>query len=188
VFGVAAGLAVAAAIWARATGPGPAPDRQASALPTPGRQASALPTPGRHASAPAVVPSSAGTATAARTDWAAALGELDAVRARAFAAREPRLLGQVYVPGPLLDADAALIERIVPAGCGLVGARTHYGHVRGAVRGASVHVTATATLPPTRLMCHGRTAGTARPVGPTTLHVTLRRTPGGLRIANEREA
>ncbi|HEX3335687.1 MAG TPA: serine/threonine-protein kinase [Jatrophihabitans sp.] len=181
VFGVAAGLAVAAAIWARATGPGQAPDRQASALPTPGRQASALPTP-------AVVPSSAGSATAARTDWAAALAELDAVRARAFAAREPRLLGQVYVPGPLLDADAALIERIVPAGCGLVGARTHYGHVRGAVRGASVHVTATAALPPTRLMCGGRTAGMARPVGPTNLHVTLRRTPGGLRIADERVA
>jgi hypothetical protein len=132
------------------------------------------------------VPSTTASGTAARTDWAAALAELDAVRARAFATRDARLFGRVYLPGPLLDADAALLDRIVPAGCGLVGAHTHYDHVRAAVRRSSVNVTATATLPASTLMCHGRAVGTAKPAGPTTLQLTLRHAPGGLRITSER--
>jgi hypothetical protein len=186
VLAVATALAVVGTIWARAKDPDPAPDKQASTQHAPGGQASTQHAPGAHPAAPIVVPSTTASGTVARTDWAAALAELDAVRARAFATRDARLFGRVYLPGPLLDADAALLDRIVPAGCGLVGAHTHYDHVRAAVRRSSVNVTATATLPASTLMCHGRAVGTAKPAGPTTLQLTLRHAPGGLRITSER--
>jgi hypothetical protein len=124
----------------------------------------------------------------AKPDWSAALSGLDAVRARAFATRDAGLLRRVYVPGPLLAADTALLARIVPAGCTLAGARTRYTGLRAAAHGDRVDVTVTATLPPSRLMCAGHLRATAPGAGPAALQLTLAQTPAGLRIAAQRMA
>ena len=116
----------------------------------------------------------------------AALVTLARTREMAFAERDSALLAQVYLPGPLLQADAALLARIVPAGCGLVGAHTVY---RGtAVGGNEEHpvITTTATLSPSRLMCAGSQAGSAPGVGPTGLRIELVRTAAGYRVAAQR--
>ncbi len=160
-----------------------------SAPTTPTRATSAPTTPTRATSAPApttptrTTPSRSVVADPAVTDWRTALPALDAIRSRAFRTRDTRLLARVYVPGPLLAADAALLRRIVPAGCGLSGVRTSYRGVHAAVHGAHVTVTATATLASSRLVCDGQVSGTAPGTGPDRLRVVLARTASGLRIA-----
>ena len=52
------------------------------------------------------------------TQAAAVLRSLDDLRERAFAARDASLLARVYRAGTLLAQDVALLERIVPKGCG----------------------------------------------------------------------
>jgi hypothetical protein len=115
-----------------------------------------------------------------------ALVMLASIRERAFAERKNALLAQVYLPGPLLQADAALLARIVPAGCGLLGAHTAYYDT--AVGGTDEHpvITTTATLSPSRLICAGSQAGSAPGVGPTGLRIELTRTATGYRIAAQR--
>jgi hypothetical protein len=120
--------------------------------------------------------------------WASRLARLDALRTRAFAQRKPELLRQMYVPGPLLTADAALLTRIVPPGCGLTGVRTTYSALRVAPRGPGAVITATARLTPSRLLCAGRSHGTAAGAGPARLRVELVRTAAGLRIAAQQAA
>lgn len=112
-----------------------------------------------------------------------ALVTLAHTRELAFAERDTALLAQVYLPGPLLQADAALLARIVPAGCALLGAHTAYRDI--AVSGTEQHpvITTTATLSPSRLMCAGSPAGNAPGVGPTELHIELVRIAAGYRIA-----
>jgi hypothetical protein len=112
---------------------------------------------------------------------------LDALRARAFATRRPELLHGVYASAVLFGADADLLTGIVPPGCGLVGMRTRYSHVRGSVRGARAIVTAVATLSRSRLVCGGRERGTAPGAGPVRLRLEMGRGPHGrLRIVAER--
>jgi hypothetical protein len=82
-----------------------------------------------------------------------------------------------------LRADTALLTRLVPAGCGLSGARTRYAAVRAAPRGRRIVVSATARLAASQLVCHGRAAGAAPSAGPTRLRLELLRTAAGLRIA-----
>ncbi len=118
-------------------------------------------------------------------EWQTALVGLDAMRARAFQARDPKLLARVYVPGPLLTADTALLRRLVPPGCGLAGARTRYTHMRAAMHGSRVRITVTAILPPSRLICARAVRGTAPGAGPAHLRLELARTSGGLRIAEQ---
>jgi hypothetical protein len=120
--------------------------------------------------------------------WSARLAHLDAVRAAAFSRRDARLLRQVYLPGPLLTADSALLTRLVPTGCGLAGARTTYSGVRAATRGQAVVLTVTARLSPSRLLCSGQQRATAPGAGPTVLRLELVRTAAGLRIAAQRGA
>jgi eukaryotic-like serine/threonine-protein kinase len=117
-----------------------------------------------------------------------ALVTLAHARELAFAERNPALLAQVYLPGPLLQADAALLARIVPSGCGLVGAHTTYRDI--AVGGTEDHpvITTTATLSPSRLMCAGSQAASAPGVGPTGLRIELVHTAAGYRIAAQRAA
>jgi hypothetical protein len=117
------------------------------------------------------------------------LDGLDAHRAAAYARRDPRELRRVYVPGPLLVRDAAALSSIVPPGCGLVGARTAYSHVRIlARRGASVTVRARAQLAASNLVCQSRPAGHAGGDGPVTLIVELAHTSAGYRIAAQHES
>jgi hypothetical protein len=115
-----------------------------------------------------------------------ALLTLARTREIAFAERNTALLAKVYLPGPLLEADAALLARIVPAGCGLVGAHTAYRDI--VVSGTQDHpvITTTATLSSSRLVCAGSQTGTARGIGPTGLRIELVRTAAGYRIAAQR--
>jgi hypothetical protein len=136
--------------------------------------------PGRSSAA-----SAGGAATGVRP-WAARIAALDALRARAFAERDARLLGQVYVRGPLLAADTALLSRTVPQGCRLTGARTTYSAVRATPRGQGAIVTATARLAPSQLLCAGHRRGSAAGAGPTVLQLELVPTADGLRIATQR--
>jgi hypothetical protein len=155
--GAAAALAAGGTLWAQAAGE--PSQRAAQVQPTP-RQTGA--------------------------DWLGALATLDEQRARAFAVRDPALLRRVYSAGPLLAADTALLRRIVPAGCGLTGARTRYDGVRVSAHGDQLTLTATATLAPSRLICHGTQRGVAAGAGPTRLRLQLIRTSDGYRIAAER--
>jgi serine/threonine protein kinase len=146
--------------------------------------------PAARASGPAHVRASASStstspapSSATSPNWPAALAALDTVRAKAFATRDVRLLRRVYVPGPLLSADTALLTRIVPPGCGLVGARTHYADVHVSVRGDTVQVSARASLPPSTLVCRGSPPRRAEAAGPATLRLELIHTAAGLRIA-----
>lgn len=134
--------------------------------------------------------SAAGRASApsASADPLSELERLDALRARAFATRDAALLNKVYVRGPLLRADAALLHRVVPAACGLAGVRTTYSDAQASRRGAHTVLTVTATLPPSRLVCGGTVSGRAAGTGPTRLRVELTHTRAGIRIAAERPA
>jgi hypothetical protein len=117
--------------------------------------------------------------------WERALDALDAVRGRAFATRDLALLRRVYVPGPLLQADTALLRRLVPKGCGLTGVRTTYSHVFARSTGGRATVQATARLPPTQLVCGGRPRATVPGAGPTRLRLELTTTADGIRIARQ---
>jgi hypothetical protein len=118
--------------------------------------------------------------------WLAKLDGLDRYRARAYATRDIRALRQVYARGPLLRRDAALLADLVPIGCHLSGVRTRYATPLVHRTAGRVHITVRATLLPSRLMCGGRLRGHAAGQGPTTLHIELVRTPGGLRIVAQR--
>ncbi len=191
---LAAALAVGGTLWAWAAGSGDGPAGRRPANPraevatSPKAGVASVP-PARAATPrPAAAPASARpapTRPSAVQRWAAALAGLDRLRARAFATRDPSLLRRVYRPGPLLTADTALLARLVPTGCGLAGARTRYTSVRVAAKRGRVTVLATATLPPSQLVCGGRVRATAPGAGPSRLRIDLVRTGDGVRIAGE---
>ncbi|PZS16578.1 MAG: serine/threonine protein kinase [Pseudonocardiales bacterium] len=115
---------------------------------------------------------------------AAVLTRLDKLRQQAFADRDASLLGNVYIPGPLLTQDTALLERIVPAGCRLVGVHTSYDQVRVTARsGPRVQVAVRATLSQSLLVCAGSARGRASGSGPSTLHIVLAAHGAGYLIA-----
>ncbi|HEU5006622.1 MAG TPA: serine/threonine-protein kinase [Jatrophihabitantaceae bacterium] len=124
----------------------------------------------------------------AQLDAAAAskvLTRLDVARARAYAQRDPALLAQVYVPGTLRTQDAAQLQSIVPAGCGLFGASTVYSHVAVESRAATQAVLrVSATLRASMLECGGKPAGQAPAAGPITLRIALQRVGTGYLIAS----
>lgn len=195
--GVLAALVVAVLWWAH--GPGQ-PDHQAAApRPAP---AGALATASGSATreqAPASPVDATGPSRAvdarmpeqapppAAFDDAAArrvLAGLDAVRARAYAHRDPSLFDRVYATARLRRQDAAQLRAIVPAGCGLAGVHTRYRHVSVVTRRADrVEVRAQAALQASRLLCAGRPAGQAPAGRPTRLHIVLQRVEGRYLIA-----
>ncbi|WP_375483551.1 protein kinase [uncultured Jatrophihabitans sp.] len=132
---------------------------------------------------PVVVPSPPSAVT-----WAARVSALDAVRARAFAARRPELLRTVYAAPSLLRADSALLMRIVPSGCGLRGVRTAYRDVRVTTSGGRAVVTASAALPASTLVCDGVVRGRAPAVVPTRIRMTLAGPVASARIVDQRPA
>jgi hypothetical protein len=106
----------------------------------------------------------------------AVLTRLDKLRERAFADRDPGLLASVYVSGPLLNQDVALLKHIVPAGCGLIGVHTTYDDIRVTGQNtAGVSAVVSATLSDSLLSCGGTRKGRAPGAGPSALHVTLSR-------------
>lgn len=114
----------------------------------------------------------------------AVLDQLDAHRQQAFDDRNAALLGQVYVAGPLLAQDTALLERLVPAGCHLVGVHTTYAAVRITSRHATtIDVAVSATLSDSLLTCNGTAKGRAPGSGPMTLNIGLVRHGVGYLIA-----
>jgi hypothetical protein len=111
------------------------------------------------------------------------LAQLDAVRARAFAQRDPRLLTGVYQSADLRAKDGALIDRIVPAGCGLYGVHTRYSAVAITARAPNqIILTAKAALQPSTLECSGRPSGRAAGTGPVALQIVLVRTSSGFLV------
>ncbi len=82
---------------------------------------------------PAVPVGASGTAPApaalTRVQAAQVLGQLDVLRARAYAQRDPSLLARVYVPGPLRSQDTAQLRAIVPPAAGCTVSRTTFTHV-----------------------------------------------------------
>jgi hypothetical protein len=154
-------------------------------------------TPDRSPAAPATPPTSTPSASPAaprgdaepadfdRIDWTAELDRLDALRARAFAERRPALLRRVYLGAPLLAADAATLNRLVPPGCALRGAHTRYSPVQVSDRGSSAVLTATAHLAPARLRCGGGRRDTSRATV-ARLRIVLQATGSGVRIAAQR--
>lgn len=131
-----------------------------------------------------------GSPAASPTGAAALLQSLDRLREQAFARREVSLLARVYVAGPLLDQDAALLRRVVPAGCGLVGVHTTYAAVEvGRAGPVSEHLllSATATLAPSTLTCHRAASGGAAGESPTRLRIELVHRSDGYRIASQQK-
>ena len=109
---------------------------------------------------------------------ATVLTRLDRLRERAFAYRDARLLSQVYAAGPLVTQDTALLTRLVPKSCRLVGVHTTYDQVQVTARGGgAVQATVRATLAESLLVCNGTATGRAAGSGPSTLHIEL--TPNG---------
>jgi eukaryotic-like serine/threonine-protein kinase len=105
---------------------------------------------------------------------ATALKRLDTLRQQAFADRNAGLLANVYAAGPLLRQDTALLTRLVPAGCRLVGVHTDYGQVRVIGATASrVQASVRATLSDSVLVCGGTTTGRALGSGPSMLRIVL---------------
>ena len=114
------------------------------------------------------------------------LRRLDDLREQAFARRDVGLLAQVYVPGPLLDEDSVRLRRLVPVGCGLVGAHTEFRNVQASSRSAGRwSIRATARLAPSTLRCSGVVRGHAAGAGPTGLRIELAQVAGPYRIAGQ---
>ncbi len=146
--------------------------------------------PGR-SRARSAAPSVAGVAWPASgsdATWGRVLAQLDDLRRQAFATRDASLLARMYASPALQRADAALLWRIVPAGCSLTGVRTRYTAVHAVTTAVKATVTATATLPASRLRCAGHDRGRAAGVGPITLRIELVPVAGAARIVTQRRA
>lgn len=133
---------------------------------------------------PATAAAHPAPAAASAVDWPAELRRLDARRAAAFAAGDPAALRQVYADPDLLDADSALLQRLVPPGCSLRGARTVYTAVRVAPSAQGALVTARAAIPATSLACRGVRAQPVAAVPASAVRIGLVRTAAGPRIAS----
>jgi hypothetical protein len=153
------------------------------ATPAGSSDVSASATPTEQPPLPTAVTSQAalptGTVASGRLDAAGVslvLMRLDKLREQAFADRDPSLLGAVYVPGPLLNQDAALVRHVVPAGCRLTGVHTSYDDIRVTGHSADrVRAVVSATLADSLLSCGGTPKGRAPGSGPATLHIALSR-------------
>ena len=118
--------------------------------------------------------------------FANVLGGLDALRERAFAQGSTALLDDVYSAGPLLTQDSALIERIVPSGCGLIGVHTGYRDVHAVTTTSDrTVVTAAATLAASTLMCGATLSGALAGTPLTRLRIELVSRGSGYRIVSQ---
>lgn len=116
---------------------------------------------------------------------AQALRSLDAVRARAYARRNPALLRAVYASAALRRQDERTLDRLVPPGCALTGVRTRYADVHAKRVDDGILVAARAALQPSTLRCGGRARGVAPATTAVALRILLVRTRAGPRIQRE---
>lgn len=184
---VAVALAVALAVTAavRWSHDPVAPHAAAHPVPTLRTPPTTTNAPDEPAASPAVdEPSPRTPPPARRAGLRATLVALDALRARAFATRDPALLRGVYASPALLARDRAMLLSIVPAGCGLRGVRTTFGALAVS---PGLRVRTTTALAPSTLVCGGTRSGTAAGRGPRPVTVELVRSGGGYRIAAVRE-
>jgi serine/threonine protein kinase len=166
-------------LWSSRPSPADAARRPTDAGGQP-TDAAGLPT-GAPTVAPSVSPQSSDSPSPADI-----LRRLDDLREQAFARRDVGLLAQVYVPGLLLDEDSARLRRLVPVGCGLVGAHTGFRNVQASSRSAGRwSIRATARLAPSTLRCTGVVRGHAAGAGPTGLRIELAQVAGQYRIAGQ---
>ena len=116
--------------------------------------------------------------------WAGVLGELDDVRAEAFATAEPALLDQVYVPGSTAgDADTALIRDYERRGAHVIGADLIVLSCQVAeVTDRRVRLDVIDRLGPARVVWADGTSRSLPRDLPTKRTVTLVRTADGWRI------
>jgi hypothetical protein len=115
------------------------------------------------------------------------LHQLDAIRARAYALRTPTLLSDVYASALLLGRDEALLQRIIPPGCGLRDVTTQYsGLMLVADDEAGVVARVSATLSRSRLICAGKQVATAPGAPARAMRIRLLRRGDTYRIADER--
>lgn len=148
---------------------------------------------GHHATSPRPTSSPPVTSVAAasppsRQDRALAiLRGLDVIREQAYARRQASLLRHVYVPGPLLTQDSAVLRRAVPAGCALIGVRTSYAALQVTPVNGRLVLATTATLAPSTLTCHAAVAGRAAGEPPTRLRIELVPAADGYRIASQQK-
>jgi eukaryotic-like serine/threonine-protein kinase len=141
---------------------------------------------GHHATAHQPTPPPVTSAEPSPEDRALAIVRgLDVMREQAFARRRASLLRQVYVPGPLLTKDSALLLQIVPAGCELVGVRTTYSALQVIPASGRLVLAATVTLAPSTLTCHAAVMGRAAGEAPTRLRIELVPAADGYRIASQ---
>ena len=96
-----------------------------------------------------------------------------------------RVTGAAYLPRPLLQADAALLARIVPAGCGLVGAHTvHRGTAVGGTKTPGDHHDGDSEPVPVDVC--GVAGGFRTGSRTDGLRIELVRTAAGYRVAAQR--
>ncbi|HZE48801.1 MAG TPA: hypothetical protein VE074_04520, partial [Jatrophihabitantaceae bacterium] len=176
-------LAIGSALIVHGTASHPA------AQPRPSTPAASMPASPMPASPGSASPGSAslGPATSPAARAAVLLRDLDRIRELAFARRQVSLLARVYVSGPLLTQDAALLRRVVPAGCGLVGVRTTYAQLQADVVDDRLVLATTATLAPSTLTCHATASSGAAGEKPTRLRIELVHRPDGYRIASQQK-
>jgi hypothetical protein len=86
----------------------------------------------------------------------------------------------------LLKADAAQLTRIVPVGCRLLDAASHYTAVQVVSGDGGATVTASVAMAPARLVCHGRVRSHTPASAPARLEIKLRSTAAGARIVGVR--
>ena len=182
--GLAVALAVAAAtgmFWSMHSGDAAPQPPTGSRPPAPGSRSAPAQTSTRPVNAPATV------RPGINARAADLLRGLDQLREQAFATRDASLLSRIYVAGPLLTQDVALLERIVPKGCGLVGVRTAYSSVHASAGDRRLAITVRATLAASTLTCGSVTSGLAAGEGPTTLRIVLAPGGDGYRIASQQK-
>src|SRR5262249_55354834 len=125
--------------------------------------------------------------TAPATTPRGVLAALDAIRAAAYARRDPTLLDTVYASATLLARDRAQLLAIVPSGCGLHGVRTTFTPVSVAHRSpTAMTVRARMAITPSRLVCDGTVSGTAPGSRGAVVLLRLVRQGTGYRIAGQR--
>jgi hypothetical protein len=171
-------IVLGGAMWVAHSGPA-----HSSSAAAPAATAGSSPPVSRSSTSPAGASGpSVLTAASALTE----LTRLADLREQAFAHDAATLLSQVYPAGPLLTQDAALLHRVVPPGCGLVGVHTSYSSVRvtSATPGHAV-VLARATLAPSQLVCTDRSPAAASGQGPTALRIELAATGGTYRVLSQ---
>lgn len=136
------------------------------------------------ASSPSAPPGEPGVRSPDALTARGMLQRLDALRERAYAARDPALLAQVYLSTDLVERDSAQLRRLVPQGCALLGVRTDYGEpVVEYADAATVRLRVRAVLNASSLRCGASVVAHAAAAGPDVERIVLRREAGRYRIA-----